>query len=114
MVLISIHPFALRKLCLIIVAFLGFSALCFADPVLMVRRYSARPDSPKIPTQEAGQFLDAGENSAPGTAVRPIEAESPESAATLSAGVRNPVCVFRAPASAERPLEAPVVELRKI
>jgi len=40
MVLISIRPFALRKVLLAIVAFLCFSALCFADPVLMVRRYS--------------------------------------------------------------------------
>ena len=43
MVLISIHPFALRKLFLVIVAFLCFSAFCFADPVLMVRRYSTHP-----------------------------------------------------------------------
>ena len=40
MVLISIHPFAFRKILLAIIAFLCFSALCFADPVLMVRRYS--------------------------------------------------------------------------
>jgi hypothetical protein len=38
--LISIHPFSPRKILLAIVAFLCFSALCFADPVLMVRRYS--------------------------------------------------------------------------
>jgi hypothetical protein len=43
MVLVSIHPFALRKLFLVIVAFLCFSAFCFADPVLMVRRYSTHP-----------------------------------------------------------------------
>jgi hypothetical protein len=40
MVLISIHPFALRKVFLVIIASLCFSALCFADPVLMVHRYS--------------------------------------------------------------------------
>ena len=34
MVLISIHPFAYRKFFLITVAFLGLSAVCFADPVL--------------------------------------------------------------------------------
>jgi hypothetical protein len=39
MVLISIHPFAARKIILLLVALLGFSALCFADPVLMVRRH---------------------------------------------------------------------------
>ncbi len=41
MVLISIHPFAIRKLFLIIAALLCFSAVCFADPVLMVRRYTS-------------------------------------------------------------------------
>lgn len=40
MILISIHPFAIRKLFLIIVAVVCFSAVCFADPVLMVRRYA--------------------------------------------------------------------------
>jgi hypothetical protein len=44
MVLVSIHPFALRKLFLIIVAFLCFSALCLADPVLMVHRYTPAPE----------------------------------------------------------------------
>jgi hypothetical protein len=40
MVLISIHPFCLRKIFLIVFALLCFSALCFADPVLMVQRYA--------------------------------------------------------------------------
>jgi hypothetical protein len=40
MVLISIHPFGVRKLLLAILAFLCFSAFCFADPVLMVHRYA--------------------------------------------------------------------------
>ena len=44
MVLISIHPFAVRKLFLIIVAFLCFSAVCLADPVLMVRRYASHAE----------------------------------------------------------------------
>lgn len=38
MVLISIHPFGTQKILLAIVALLCFSALCFADPVLLVRR----------------------------------------------------------------------------
>jgi hypothetical protein len=50
MVLISIRPFALRKLFLVIVAFLCFSAFCFADPVLMVRRYSNHPVRLGAPT----------------------------------------------------------------
>jgi hypothetical protein len=41
MVLISIQPFALRKIFLVIAALLCFSALCFADPVLMAQRYSS-------------------------------------------------------------------------
>jgi hypothetical protein len=40
MVLISIHPFAVRKIVVLLVALLGVSAFCFADPVLMVRRHS--------------------------------------------------------------------------
>jgi hypothetical protein len=39
MVLISIRPFAVRKMILLLVALLGFSALCFADPLLMVRQH---------------------------------------------------------------------------
>ena len=54
MVLISIQPFALRKILLILVAVVGFSALCFADPVLMAELY--------VP--EAG-FVEATTN--PGT-----------------------------------------------
>lgn len=40
MLLISIHPFAFRRLALVILAVAGFSALCFADPVLMARKYT--------------------------------------------------------------------------
>lgn len=43
MVLISIHPFVFRKTFLVLLALLGFSALCFADPVLMVHRSGGRP-----------------------------------------------------------------------
>ena len=39
MVLISIHPFAFRKIFLIVAALLCFSAFCFADPVFMAERY---------------------------------------------------------------------------
>src|SRR4051812_43337346 len=45
MLLISIHPFALRRLALIIFAIAGFSALCFADPVLMAHRYTQSPST---------------------------------------------------------------------
>jgi hypothetical protein len=39
MVLVSIRPFALRKIFLVIVALLCFSVLCLADPLLMAQRY---------------------------------------------------------------------------
>jgi hypothetical protein len=41
MVLISIHPFALRKIFLVLGALLCLTALCFADPVLMAQHYAA-------------------------------------------------------------------------
>ena len=47
MILVSIHPFACRKLLLVILGVIGFAALCFADPVLLVRQYS--PDSRRHP-----------------------------------------------------------------
>jgi hypothetical protein len=53
MVLVSIHPFALRKIFLFIVAFLCFSVLCLADPVLMIHRYAAAPE------QFAGAKIEA-------------------------------------------------------
>lgn len=39
MVLISIDPFALRKIFLVIAALLCFSVFCFADPVFMAQHY---------------------------------------------------------------------------
>lgn len=45
MVLISIHPFAVRKIFLLAVALLGLSsAVCFADPLFMTRQYAPSPD----------------------------------------------------------------------
>ena len=45
MVLISIHPFAGRKIFRLAVAVLGLStAFCFADPVFMARQYTASAD----------------------------------------------------------------------
>jgi hypothetical protein len=41
MLLVSIHPFAVRKICLLVLAVLGLSsALCFADPVFMTRQHA--------------------------------------------------------------------------
>lgn len=47
MVLISIHPFAFRKVFLILAALLCFSAFCFADPVFMAQQY--------LPAKGAGE-----------------------------------------------------------
>lgn len=62
MVLISIHPFALRRLFLVVLAVAGFSALCFADPVLMAQRYgSEKPRaaaSNATRTSISGRFLN--------------------------------------------------------
>ena len=53
MVLISIQPFALRKIFLVIAALLCFSALCFADPVLMAEHYAPRAGSFEAATNPA-------------------------------------------------------------
>ena len=44
MVFISLAPFTHRKILLVIVALLGLSAFCFADPVLMAQRYTRNPE----------------------------------------------------------------------
>jgi len=57
MVLISIHPFAFRKIFLVAAALFCFSVLCFADPVLMAQRY-ARPASNRFPIPDNEEQLD--------------------------------------------------------
>jgi hypothetical protein len=43
MVLVSIHPFAIKKIVLIAAALVGLSsALCFADPVFMSSQFAPR------------------------------------------------------------------------
>lgn len=79
MVLVSIHPFALRKLLLVIAAFLCFTALCFADPVLMVHRYAPSRQSPAVKSPSvAPQSLEATPESAPFGLITP-SATRPES-----------------------------------
>ena len=42
MLLISIHPFALRKICLLALALLGLSsAICLADPLFMTKQHAS-------------------------------------------------------------------------
>jgi hypothetical protein len=114
MVLISIHPFAFRKLFLIVVAFLCFSTLCFADPVLMVRRYSARPDLPKASMQVESPSFDALEKGVLGNAASLIGPNNPDIGA-FSASVRNPACVLRSTILTDSPpADAPVLGRRKI
>lgn len=57
MVLISIHPFALRKIFLVLGALLCLSALCFADPVLMAQHY-APPVSDAVTHAVGETFTD--------------------------------------------------------
>lgn len=69
MVLISIHPFAVRKIVLLAVALLGVSsALCFADSLFMARRYA--------PSQDRGRFA-------------PIVAQSQRRTGPYSANLRS-------------------------
>ena len=56
MVLVSIHPFAVRKIFLLALALLGLSsAVCFADPVFMTRQY-APPQDQARPVRMAVAF----------------------------------------------------------
>ena len=57
MVLISIHPFALRRLFLVVLAVAGFSALCFADPVLMAQRYGS--EKPRLTVTKTAAAFNA-------------------------------------------------------
>jgi len=61
MVLISIDPFAVRKLFLLVVALLCFSAACFADPLLMARRFASPADRVRA---AAGASVSTGLESA--------------------------------------------------
>jgi len=56
MVLISLDPFASRKIILIIAALLGFSALCFGDPILMAQRYETRAHNTNSADHGIGQI----------------------------------------------------------
>jgi hypothetical protein len=59
MVLISIQPFGLRKILLVVAAMVCFSAICLADPVLMVHRYAAPAEqlrAPRPPVQDVDQL----------------------------------------------------------
>jgi hypothetical protein len=47
MILVSINPFALKKMFLLVVALLGLSsAICFGDPLFMSRRFALRDHQP--------------------------------------------------------------------
>lgn len=127
MVLISIHPFALRKLFLVVVAFLCFSAFCFADPVLMVRRYTIRAD-PADSLKATAQAVDESPGSQAGPVSQPnwingsFAAARPNTAtlgrfdlgSVISSPLRNPACIFRStPAPVDSPEEPAALALRK-
>jgi hypothetical protein len=53
MVLISIHPFAVRKIFLLAVALLSLSsAVCFADPLFMMRQHAQLQDQERPPQRQ--------------------------------------------------------------
>ncbi len=82
MVLISIQPFALRKILLILVAVVGFSALCFADPVLMAEHYVPQAGfgeamtNPGMHPQGKTQGLFKDGDQAQSDALRPVDLPS--------------------------------------
>lgn len=62
MVLISIHPFALRKIFLLAVALLGASsAFCFADPLFMIHQYGHSRDQAPPAQSVAAQKTNSQE-----------------------------------------------------
>ena len=64
MVLISLQPFAFAKIFLILAALLCFSALCFADPVLMAEKYPS-PNSEEGAQLKRVDFPPWGHESPP-------------------------------------------------
>jgi len=55
MLLISIHPFAFRKIFLLAAALLSLSsALCFADPLFMTRHYPRKGDQTRSASAPTG------------------------------------------------------------
>lgn len=103
MVLISIHPFLFRRILLVVLALIGFSALCFADPVLMARRFGSEKSrigvakttlvAQRTPTPTVNPRLTdlAGENFGWNAALTLEKTGIPDLAAT-SPGLRVPSC----------------------
>jgi hypothetical protein len=88
MVLVSIHPFAFRKIFLVLAVLLGFSALCFADPVLMAHRYSDQANQSKR-AQTAAPTLEVleGTRAFPATDLPSVDfANSPADVPAFIAG----------------------------
>jgi hypothetical protein len=53
MILISLHPFAFKKIALLAAAILGLSSVaCFADPILLARRYAPAERHPGATASE--------------------------------------------------------------
>jgi hypothetical protein len=94
MVLISIHPFAARKIVLLAVALLGVSsALCFADSLFMARRYA--------PSQDRGRFA-------------PIVAQSQQRTGPYSANLRSAASLEMKNGGETRPFGSGDMELVQV
>jgi hypothetical protein len=114
MVLISIHPFALPKLFLVVVGFLCFSALCFADPVLMVRRYAVKSERVDRPKASTGT-VEGREAPERGSGMSFLSPGGSPVSTLPAAGFHNSVCVLRTALPVDRGSdEDPVLHLRKI
>jgi hypothetical protein len=106
MVLISIHPFAFRKIFLIAATLLGLSAFCFADSLFMARRFgppvertSLEQAIPRLPENgtggKANDWSDMGNGQRiPIPVELPHPPEQPLDATTLTSLLGQPLCVY--------------------
>jgi hypothetical protein len=80
MVLISLHPFAFKKVALVAVAILGLSSVvCFGDSLFMARRYA--PEAQRLGPNALGECSPiTGPSEPPSAAVgfRNVEKGQPE------------------------------------
>jgi len=107
MVLVSIHPFAFRRLLLIAAVLFGLSAVCFGDCLFMARQYSARPthgrpfQGPAAIARSRTDIFSAG--TLPQSAVRPvaIASQAVSSAVQLEVPFRLKFAVIEEPFGAD-------------
>jgi hypothetical protein len=91
MVLVSISPFAARRLLLAAIAFFVFSAVCLADPLFMTRQYAARfSRSHRLPALEAVPARSSLSPVAAEDLTRPLFTPISEAALQLELGSSTP------------------------